>query len=195
MLCCWSLRDGGGRHTEPLASLPLRRLCRPAAGVGRSGSAFKPVGVHSCLPLWHRWPAQAHVRLMWGGSGALGGMQAGCLPCIQACACCTDTLLSHEHRAPPPPLSHMHIPHSPWCSEEQQERLLEGCRAVLGAAAFRFAPPWARIISGADEGVYGWVALNYLAGAAGRGCRWESSSNLCRGAAAAARQRGPPMLM
>ena len=29
----------------------------------------------------------------------------------------------------------------------------------------RFQDPWARIISGEDEGVYGWIALNYLAGA------------------------------
>ncbi|PRW21038.1 putative apyrase 7 [Chlorella sorokiniana] len=48
-------------------------------------------------------------------------------------------------------------------SEEQQARLLDGCRAVLGASFFRFDPSWVRIISGTDEGVYGWIALNYLA--------------------------------
>lgn len=29
----------------------------------------------------------------------------------------------------------------------------------------RFQPEWARIITGEDEGVFGWVALNYLVGA------------------------------
>ena len=36
---------------------------------------------------------------------------------------------------------------------------------MLGRSRFRFQPPWARIISGADEGVFGWIALNYLSGA------------------------------
>ena len=31
-------------------------------------------------------------------------------------------------------------------------------------AAGRFEDGWARVISGADEGVFGWIALNYLAG-------------------------------
>ena len=30
--------------------------------------------------------------------------------------------------------------------------------------ACRFQSRWARIISGADEGVYGWIALNYMTG-------------------------------
>jgi hypothetical protein len=52
------------------------------------------------------------------------------------------------------------------CSEEQQAGLLNGARSVLEGSVFRFQPSWARIISGADEGVYGWVALNYLKGEA-----------------------------
>ena len=31
-------------------------------------------------------------------------------------------------------------------------------------AVGRFEDGWARVISGADEGVFGWIALNYLAG-------------------------------
>lgn len=50
------------------------------------------------------------------------------------------------------------------CSEGQQGVLLAGVRGVLQRSAFRFLPAWARIISGTDEGVYGWVALNYLEG-------------------------------
>ncbi|EFN50868.1 hypothetical protein CHLNCDRAFT_141807 [Chlorella variabilis] len=49
-------------------------------------------------------------------------------------------------------------------SAAQQEGLLEGVRDVLQHSVFRFSPPWARIISGVDEGVYGWVALNYMEG-------------------------------
>ncbi|PSC71682.1 putative apyrase 7 [Micractinium conductrix] len=49
-------------------------------------------------------------------------------------------------------------------SEQQQAELLQVARRVLGGSAFRFQPPWARIISGTDEGVFGWVALNYLEG-------------------------------
>ena len=28
----------------------------------------------------------------------------------------------------------------------------------------RFEPSWAKVISGIEEGVYGWIALNYLTG-------------------------------
>ena len=74
------------------------------------------------------------------------------------------------HRVPTPSAA-SHARPGPRRSEAQQAALLGGCRGVLGRASFRFEPPWVRIISGADEGVYGWIALNYLEGAR-RGWRW-----------------------
>ena len=41
--------------------LPL--VCRPAAGVGRGCGAAVAPAPHARLPLWHRWAAQAQVRL------------------------------------------------------------------------------------------------------------------------------------
>ena len=43
--------------------------------------------------------------------------------------------------------------------------LLAGAGVVLIPISFctrRFEQDWARVISGVDEGIYGWVALNYL---------------------------------
>lgn len=37
-------------------------------------------------------------------------------------------------------------------------------RRVLGASPFQFAPRQARVISGEQEGVFGWLTVNYLAG-------------------------------
>ena len=34
----------------------------------------------------------------------------------------------------------------------------------IASGECRFQSRWARIISGADEGVYGWIALNYMTG-------------------------------
>lgn len=44
------------------------------------------------------------------------------------------------------------------------EAVLDECRATLSASAFMFNPAWASVISGMNEGVYGWVAANYAAG-------------------------------
>ncbi|PNH09507.1 Ectonucleoside triphosphate diphosphohydrolase 7 [Tetrabaena socialis] len=46
----------------------------------------------------------------------------------------------------------------------QQRLLMANTREVLRTSGFRFEPGWARIISGTDEGVYGWIAINYLRG-------------------------------
>lgn len=95
---------------------------------------------------------------------------------LHHCACtCIAGLLQHKaghlsvHTAPTLPRVAYVTPPAllrllPLCSDEQQARLLDGCRTILGASPFRFDPSWVRIISGADEGVYGWIALNYLAG-------------------------------
>jgi len=46
----------------------------------------------------------------------------------------------------------------------RQAALLGHVRAALRASSFAFEDGWARVISGADEGAFGWIALNYLAG-------------------------------
>ena len=45
-----------------------------------------------------------------------------------------------------------------------QHRLLEACRRVLAASGFLFEPGFARVLTGAEEGAYGWLALNHLQG-------------------------------
>jgi len=47
-------------------------------------------------------------------------------------------------------------------SAERQEELLEPARRVLGASGFFFEPEYARVLSGAEEGAYGWLALNFM---------------------------------
>eukprot|EP00882_Tetradesmus_deserticola_P018031 GHRQ01019348.1.p1 GENE.GHRQ01019348.1~~GHRQ01019348.1.p1 ORF type:complete len:264 (+),score=117.16 GHRQ01019348.1:30-821(+) len=44
------------------------------------------------------------------------------------------------------------------------DAILEHCRKKLLASKFLFRPEWASIISGTNEGLYGWVAANYAAG-------------------------------
>lgn len=50
-------------------------------------------------------------------------------------------------------------------SVPDQTRILEETRDIFLKSPFRFLrPSWARIISGVDEGVYGWMTANYLLG-------------------------------
>lgn len=48
--------------------------------------------------------------------------------------------------------------------EERQNAILSAVQTTLKQSQFRFDNPkqWARVISGDDEGVYGWVTANYL---------------------------------
>jgi len=51
---------------------------------------------------------------------------------------------------------------------EKQEAILESCRTFLRQdSPFRFEDEWARVLPGNSEGIYGWVAANYAAGALG----------------------------
>lgn len=65
----------------------------------------------------------------------------------------------------------------------RQEAILQACRAVLGRSPFRFEREWASVISGADEGVYGWLTVNYLEGALGRGAAEDTVGVLEMGGA------------
>ncbi|XP_062191893.1 probable apyrase 6 isoform X2 [Phragmites australis] len=47
------------------------------------------------------------------------------------------------------------------------ESVLESCRDVLRQSGFRFQDEWATVISGAEEGIYAWVAANYALGTLG----------------------------
>lgn len=42
--------------------------------------------------------------------------------------------------------------------------ILESCRGALLGGPFRFQREWASVLSGTNEGLYGWVAANYGAG-------------------------------
>jgi apyrase len=53
--------------------------------------------------------------------------------------------------------------------EGEQGRLLGAVRAALATSGFRFEPPWARVLTGADEAVFGWVGLNAAGGTLGTG--------------------------
>lgn len=46
----------------------------------------------------------------------------------------------------------------------QSAAILDNCRAVLAASGFAFKPSWARVLSGTEEGLFAWVAVNYAAG-------------------------------
>jgi len=52
-------------------------------------------------------------------------------------------------------------------SEEKREAILESVRDVFWESPFLFIREWAYIMSGRDEGVYGWVTVNYLLEALG----------------------------
>ncbi|KAK3123507.1 hypothetical protein QOZ80_8AG0631980 [Eleusine coracana subsp. coracana] len=47
------------------------------------------------------------------------------------------------------------------------ESVLESCRDMLRQSGFRFQDEWATVISGAEEGIYAWVAANYALGTLG----------------------------
>ncbi|KAK1601472.1 hypothetical protein QYE76_048197 [Lolium multiflorum] len=47
------------------------------------------------------------------------------------------------------------------------EAVLESCRRLLRESGFQFQDEWATMISGAEEGIYAWVAANYALGTLG----------------------------
>ncbi|CAM0911346.1 unnamed protein product [Alopecurus aequalis] len=54
------------------------------------------------------------------------------------------------------------------------EAVLDSCRELLRESGFRFQDEWATMISGAEEGIYAWVAANYALGTLG-GCTQDTT--------------------
>jgi Golgi nucleoside diphosphatase len=48
---------------------------------------------------------------------------------------------------------------------DARERILQEARSALKGSGFLFRPEWARTITGQEEGLFGWVSINYASGA------------------------------
>ncbi|PKU73865.1 probable apyrase 6 [Dendrobium catenatum] len=48
------------------------------------------------------------------------------------------------------------------------EGILNSCRSALRSSGFKFQDDWATVISGANEGLYAWIAANYALGTLGK---------------------------
>ncbi len=47
-------------------------------------------------------------------------------------------------------------------SPDVQTEILTSVRAYLSTSGFYFKSEWAQVISGLQEGIFGWITVNYL---------------------------------
>lgn len=47
---------------------------------------------------------------------------------------------------------------------QEQDEILLAVRKALENSEFQFEPEWAQILTGTDEGMFGWIAVNFLGG-------------------------------
>ena len=48
---------------------------------------------------------------------------------------------------------------------DTSDKVLAAVRGVLAESGFKFQEEWVRVLGGTEEGLWGWVAINYATGA------------------------------
>ncbi|TVU05744.1 hypothetical protein EJB05_48925 [Eragrostis curvula] len=154
-----------------LALLLLLRSPAPSYGVvidaGSTGSRVHVIA--------YRAEAGALPRIDWARTGSLKAT-----PGLSSFA--ADPSNVGRSLAPLVEFARRRVPRGIWADTEVRlmataglrlldaavaESVLEACRDLLRQSGFRFQDEWASVISGAEEGIYAWVAANYALGTLG----------------------------